>query len=173
MGHGGHKEKIKTLSQLVKITDRLKKQGKKIVLCTGVFDFLHIGHINYLQEAKKLGDVIVVSIVDDKFVTKGPGRPIFKQDVRMEWLAALEDVDYVVLNGDFGPSKNVRKIRPHVITKGESDKKRFADLDSGLWENKRVIEEVGGKLVFTKELPIHSGDILEKIYKLYKRNDKN
>src|SRR3989344_2045873 len=172
MGHTGHKEKIKTLSQLVKITDRLKKQGKRIILCTGVFDFLHIGHINYLQEAKKLGDVIVVAIVDDKFVKKGPNKPIFKQNIRMAWLAALEEVDYVILNGGPGPHEAMRKIKPNFYAKGESDKKNLTDPKSGIAKDKKTMDSIG-KLVFTKELPVHSGDIFKKIYEIYKKNYEN
>ena len=123
-------EKIKTLKQLVPIVERLKEEGKKIVLATGVFDLVHPGHINYFQEARKLGDVVVVSIVDDKFVTKGRGRPFFKQDTRLTWLAALEDIDFVVLNGDYGPHEAMRKLKPHFFAKGQSDRKRIKNKNN-------------------------------------------
>ena len=69
-------KKNKILSN-IKIVTSLKKRGKKIVLCHGVFDLLHIGHLNYFKKAKLLGDVLIVSVTDDKFVNKGPGRPSF------------------------------------------------------------------------------------------------
>ena len=62
----------------------LRKKQKKIVLCHGVFDLLHIGHIKHFKEAKTLGDIVIVSITSDKFVNKGPNRPIFNQNLRAE-----------------------------------------------------------------------------------------
>jgi len=70
-----------------------------IVLCHGVWDVMHPGHLYHLQAAKEWGDVLVVSVTADEYVAKGPGRPIFPQTKRMEQLAALEVVDYVVFVG--------------------------------------------------------------------------
>lgn len=161
----GKSPKIKTLKQLAPIICKLKQGGKKIVLTSGVFDLVHHGHIYHLRKAGRLGDILVVSIVDDKFVTKGPGRPFFNQKIRLDWLAALEDVDFVVLNGDYGPHQIMRKIKPHIFTKGNSDKKRFTDPNSGIWKDKKVMDEIGGKIVFTRELPnqLHSRDIFKLI----------
>lgn len=158
-------QKIKTIKQLAPIIRTLKQEGKKIVLTAGVFDLVHHGHIRHFREARRLGDVLVVSVVDDEFVAKGPGRPFFNQNIRLDWLTALEDVDFVVLNGDYGPHKVMRKIKPQIFTKGDSDKKRFADPNSGLWKDKKVMDEIGGKLVLTKELPnqLHSQDIFKLI----------
>ena len=158
-------QKIKTIKQLTPIIRRLKQEGKIIILTAGVFDLIHYGHIHHFRKSSRLGDVLIVSIVDDKFVTKGPGRPFFKQNIRLDWLAGLEDVDFVVLNNDYGPHKIMRKIKPHIFTKGDSDKKRFADPNSGIWKDKKVMDEIGGKLVFTKELPnqLHSRDIFKLI----------
>jgi rfaE bifunctional protein nucleotidyltransferase chain/domain len=157
--------KIKTLGQLARVIQKLKKEGKKIILGTGVFDLVHLGHVNYFRRARALGDILIISIVDDKFVTKGPGRPVFKHSQRLRWLAAFEDVDFVILNGDYGPHKIMRTIKPHIFAKGMSDKKRFADPKSGIWKDKETIESVGGKIVFTKELPIHSTDIFKSLSK--------
>ena len=68
----------------------------KVVLCSGVFDLLHLGHIYHFKEAKSHGDILVVSLTSDKYVKKGPGRPIFKFEQRVEAISALEDVDYVI-----------------------------------------------------------------------------
>ena len=72
----------------------LKKQGKKIVLCHGVFDLVHPGHIIHFQEAKKLGDVLVVSITAAEYVRKGPGRPYFDDERWVEFRAGIECLEY-------------------------------------------------------------------------------
>ena len=92
-------KKIVSTKSLAKIISKLKAKGKKIVHCHGVFDLLHIGHINHFKEAKNFGDILVVTITQDKFVNKGPNRPIFSLNTRMESIAALKDIDYVVKDG--------------------------------------------------------------------------
>ena len=75
---------------------KIKKNNNKIVLCHGVFDLLHFGHINYFREAKKLGDTVIVSLTSDKFVLKGPGRPHFNFKNRAKVISELSSVDYVI-----------------------------------------------------------------------------
>ena len=74
---------------------KLRNKGMKIGLCHGVFDLLHIGHIKHFEEAKKNCDILIVSITHDKFINKGPGRPAFNHNIRMESISALENIDYV------------------------------------------------------------------------------
>ena len=69
--------------------EKIKKEKKSIVLCHGVFDLFHIGHLTHLHEAKKFGDVLIVSITSDKFVNKGPGRPYFNQEHRLNVLSSI------------------------------------------------------------------------------------
>ena len=76
----------------------LKKAGKKLVLCHGVFDLVHPGHIIHFQEAKKLGDILIVSVTAEKYVRKGPGRPYFNDELRMKFLEAISCIDYVMLS---------------------------------------------------------------------------
>ena len=92
------KNKIYSLTQLSKIIERDKKKRKKIALCHGVFDLLHIGHIKHLKKAKTYADKLIVTITSDEFVNKGPGRPVFNQFLRSQAIAAIEDVDYVAIN---------------------------------------------------------------------------
>lgn len=159
--------KIKNLKELAKVINDLKKEGKIIVQAHGIFDLVHPAHIHYLEQSKKLGDVLVVSTVEDRFVQKGPGRPFFWEDMRSKWIAAFEIVDFVTFCGDVGPYKVLRKIKPNFYTKGESSRAGLADSKSGISEDKRVCQEVGAKLVFTKELPVHSSEIFEKIIKIF------
>ena len=82
-------KKIKNLEDLKTVVADLKAKGKKIVHCHGVFDLLHLGHIKHFEEAKTLGDVLVVTITPDEFVNKGPNRPAFTTLLRLEALALL------------------------------------------------------------------------------------
>lgn len=157
--------KIKTLKELNRIAKQKKSQNKKIVLTHGVFDLIHWGHINYLREAKKYGNVLVVSVVDDKFINKSDvaKRPLlFNERVRTSWLAEFQIVDFVVLCKDAGPWKVMQAIKPDFYAKGSDSKSRLKDKNSGLAKDKKEIEKLGGKLVFTKSLPIHSTDLLNK-----------
>jgi len=108
--------KILSLDQL-KILKQ-KFNNKKIVLCHGVFDLLHIGHINYFKSAKKLGDILVVSVTDDKFVNKGPGRPAFKIKNRVELLKEINSIDYVCISYATTAEKVIKNLKPNFYCKG-------------------------------------------------------
>ena len=90
------KQKIISIENLQKIIVKEKNKGKKIVLCHGVFDLLHIGHIKHFKGAKNFGDILVVSLTPDIYVRKGPGKPAFSEKLRLEAVASLDVVNYVV-----------------------------------------------------------------------------
>ncbi len=141
------------------IAEDLRASGKKIVHCHGVFDIVHPGHINYFEQAGKLGDVVYVTVIADRFVKKGPDHPRFPERTRLEWVAALECVDYVVLNEEEGPWTIMRLVKPNFYTKGESERSKLENPESGLNVDKRIMEEIGGELCFTPEVEIHSTDL--------------
>ena len=91
---------------------------KRIILCHGVFDVLHLGHIKHLIKAKSLGDVLVVSFTKDKFVDKGPNRPYFNLNQRMEAVAALTCVDFVTYN-NLDSAVDVLKNKNHLYIAGK------------------------------------------------------
>lgn len=156
--------KIKSLKNLSLIAKKIKTLGKKVVLSHGIFDLLHYGHIYYLKQAKNFGNILVVSVVTDKFVRKGSGRPVFDEKMRTASIAALECVDYVVLCNNFGPWDILKEIKPNIYAKGEDSKHQLKDLTSGLNKDKKIVELYGGVLYFTKSLPIHSTSILKRIF---------
>lgn len=159
--------KIKPVDELAPVIEALKKSGKTIVHAHGIFDLIHPAHVYHFERAKELGDVLVVSLVEDRFVRKGPGRPVFGEALRAEWLAALEIVDFVVFCGDVGPYHVIRALKPHFYVKGESCEPLLKDPQSGLSEDKRVCASVGTALRFTKELEIHSTPLFQKIQQFF------
>ena len=156
-------EKIKTPAELAGIVEAARTAGRTVVQCHGVFDLVHLGHINYFEQSRRLGNLLFVGVIADRFVRKGPDRPRFPERQRMEWIAALESVDYVVLNEEEGPWSLMRLLRPNVDTKGEGEREKLNVPGSGLLQAQSAVEAVGGRLMFTPELPIHSTDILDSL----------
>ena len=117
--------KIISRKQAARKFQSLRRKYSRIVFTNGTFDILHLGHIRYLQKAKAQGDILVIGVNSDASVRsyKGPNRPINKQNERMEVLAALECVDYVVLFGESTPLKLICEIKPHILVKGADWKK--------------------------------------------------
>lgn len=114
--------KIKTLEELVEIIKGLKAGGKKVIFTNGCFDLIHIGHIKFLQEARSLGDCLIVGINTDASVrkVKGPGRPLIGENERADLLAALHWVDYVVLFDETTPEPMLRALKPDILVKGKN-----------------------------------------------------
>lgn len=112
--------KIKNIRELKKIISSLKAKNKKIVFTNGCFDLLHYGHVKYLQDAKRKGDVLVVAVNSDASVRriKGNKRPIVNQQDRLKIIAALESVDYTVLFKEDAPLKTIKLLKPDILVKG-------------------------------------------------------
>ena len=116
------------------------------VLAHGCFDLLHLGHIQHLQEARKLGDRLVVSVTDDKYVSKGIGRPHFNAQQRADALRALACVDKVLISSEADATSVINFVKPDIYVKGADYKE---DAGVVLAREKAAVEAVGGKLVFT------------------------
>ena len=109
-----------TIDEAAQLAARLRAQGKRIVLANGCFDLLHVGHLRYLRGARALGDVLFVGLNGDAAVArlKGRGRPLMPVEERVEILAALRDVDHVVVFDDDTADTLVARLRPDVHAKG-------------------------------------------------------
>ncbi len=142
-------KKILTNNFEKKISE-LKKKKKSIVMCHGVFDLIHIGHIEYFKEAKRYGDILIVSVTSDKFVKKGINRPTFNIADRLIALSSLNYVDYVVESNNDSAVKNISIIKPNYYVKGNDYKNLSKDLSKKIILEKRTVEKFGGKLVFTE-----------------------
>lgn len=98
----------------------IRNEGKKVVFTNGCFDLLHVGHVRYLNSAKKLGDILVVGLNSDQSVKKlkGPSRPIQNENDRAEILASLGSVDYVIVFDEETPLELIHQVKPDILTKG-------------------------------------------------------
>ena len=147
--------KIKTIDELSHILSSLHK-NKKIVLCHGVFDLLHVGHIRYFEQAKKYGDVLVVTLTPDRFVNKGPNRPAFSEMLRAEAIASLNIVDYVAVNEWPTAVETIQRLMPDIYAKGSEYKKPENDLTGKIVDEENAVTSIGGKIVFTEDIVFSS-----------------
>lgn len=112
--------KILSLSDMRQHADEIRQAGQKLVLTNGCFDLLHLGHVRYLQEARRLGDILVVAVNGDQSVRalKGEGRPLNGEEDRAEVLAALECVDYITIFAEPRVTGVIEALRPAIYVKG-------------------------------------------------------
>lgn len=157
-------EKIKQLCDIGTLISEEKKRGKKIVLCHGVFDLLHPGHIRHFQEARKFGDKLIVSITPDRFVNKGPGRPAFTEKLRLEQLASLACVDYVILNDTPDAISVIKMVQPHIYVKGDEYRDHAADVTGKISEERAAVESVGGEISYTDDIVFSSSELINRFF---------
>lgn len=155
-------KKIVELDELAKIVSKLKSEGKKVVHCHGVFDLLHVGHIRHFEAAKKFGDVLVVTITQDKYVKKGPHRPAFTEKLRAEAIAALGCIDYVAINKWPTAVETIKLLKPDFYAKGVEYSKFSDDYTKGIITEKDIVEKVGGKIIFTDEITFSSSTLINR-----------
>ena len=136
------RSKVLSTAETVAFVEQLRHTGKEVVFTNGVFDLLHPGHIRYLQDARREGDVLVVAVNSDRSVRalKGPARPINPEHERAEVLAALACVDAVVVFDEDDPHQIISRLRPDVLVKG-------ADWARDAIIGRDVVESYGGRVV--------------------------
>lgn len=159
------KDKILTPDSMLAERERLRVASKRLVFTNGVFDLLHVGHVRYLAQARALGDALVVAINSDRTVRelKGPARPVFDQDERAEILAALRDVNYVVVFDDISPRSTIKKLLPDVLVKG-------GDYQLDEIHGREEVEAAGGKVI---SLPFVAGASTTSLLERMKRATDN
>lgn len=151
--------KIISRVDVVALGERLRREGKRITFANGCFELLHVGHVRFLQGAREQGDVLVVGVNSDRAVRalKGPGRPLLPEAARVELLAALACVDYVVVFDDDTAERILRDLRPHVQCKG-------TDYTEENVPERHVMRELGGAVRIVGDAKSHSTrDILAEI----------
>jgi len=164
--------KLRSLSFLANFSKEKKSLGNKIVLCHGVFDFPHLGHIKHFMAAKKFGDYLIVSITEDKHVNKGINRPIYNEKQRVEFLSAFSTIDYIHVDRNANAKNIISKLKPNIYAKGQDynfSKNAFktgsyqVDLTGNIFKEKAAVEKAGGKIIFTDEESFSSSKNINEI----------
>lgn len=157
------RDKLKTPKQLRALAVRLRARGKRIVFTNGCFDLLHAGHVQYLQKARSLGDILIVGMNSDRSVRKikGPPRPIIPQGQRASVLAGLACVDFIGIFDEPDPRKMIASLLPNVLVKGKDwAKDRMIGND--------IVKSRGGKVITIPLLPhVSTTSIIKSIIRKY------
>jgi D-beta-D-heptose 7-phosphate kinase / D-beta-D-heptose 1-phosphate adenosyltransferase len=161
LGRGGARleEKIRPLAELKLLVPQLQAQGKRVVFTNGCFDLLHAGHIKFLEEARRLGDALVVAVDSDESVrqVKGEGRPIIGAGQRLRILAALAAVDYVTVFTSHQLPELLATLRPDLLTKGSNYP---AEQVAGA----EIVHSYGGQVVLLPVTePVSASDLIQRI----------
>lgn len=158
-------ERIIESKNIKKEISELKKESKKIVFTNGCFDIIHAGHISYLNEAKALGDILIVGLNSDESVRrlKGADRPVVNERDRAYVLANLKPVDYVVMFDEDTPYELIKKIKPDILVKG-------ADYEGKNIAGRDIVESSGGETVLINF--IEGKSTSEIIKKIQSKTDK-
>jgi cytidyltransferase-like protein len=145
----------------------LKASGKIIVQCHGTFDMIHPGHIVHFEEAKALGDILVVTITGAKHVNKGPGRPYFNDQLRSRWLAALECVDYVVVVPHPAAVEAIECVRPNYYCKGREYENQTNDVTGNIADDVATAGRVGAEMRYVGSIVFSSTRMLNEHFDPY------
>jgi D-beta-D-heptose 7-phosphate kinase/D-beta-D-heptose 1-phosphate adenosyltransferase len=160
-------KKIITRQALLKERERLRNEGKRLVFTNGCFDLLHPGHVRYLSEARSLGDALVVALNSDGSVRalKGEGRPILDEHERLEVIAALEVVDYVIVFDEETPQQLIADLLPDVLVKG-------GDWPIDQIIGREEVEAAGGRVISLPYIEgLSTSDIIERVAKIRTERD--
>lgn len=178
--------KIVTKEQFQSMREDFRTEKKTVVLCHGVFDLVHPGHIIYFEQAKGMGDILVVSVTAAKYVRKGPGRPYFDDEMRLKVLSAIGCIDYVMLSEGFTADDVIEAVEPDLYVKGQEYAKAENDLTGMIGEEVRLVKEHGGEVAYTngqvfsstklinQALPALSSEVkgyMEEFHKKYGMDD--
>ncbi len=153
-----HESKIVDNERLTKLRDGWLREGKTVVFTNGCFDILHAGHLEYLEFARKQGDILIVGLNCDDSIrrTKGVERPVVTEDQRAKIVAGLECVDYVTIFCEDEPADLIKKIKPDVLVKGED----WAHYVSG----RETVESRGGRVVLARLTPgLSTSNLIKRI----------
>lgn len=160
-------EKIVTQLQFQQLRKEFLTQGKKVAHCHGVFDLLHPGHIAYLEEAKSIADILVVTVTAAVYVNRGPGRPFFTDALRMQSLAALSCVDYVLLVDAPTAIEIIDIVQPDFYVKGQEYAVASDDVTGNIVPEVQKVRHYGGDVYFTTGVVFSSTKLINQNFPVF------
>jgi rfaE bifunctional protein nucleotidyltransferase chain/domain len=146
--------------QAEQISISAKSKGKVVGMCHGVFDLLHPGHFAHFKAAKAKVDLLIVSVTADRFVNKGPGRPLFPEEVRAQTISMLECVDYVLVSEYQSAIHSINLIRPSIYFKGSDYVNHASDVTGLISKEIAQVKKNGGEIQYTNELTSSSTSLI-------------
>ncbi|MEN9633871.1 MAG: hypothetical protein RL077_2275 [Verrucomicrobiota bacterium] len=152
--------KVIPFDQAPDLFSRLRAEGKRIVQCHGTFDLVHPGHIVHFEEARALGDLLVVTVTGEQYVNKGPGRPYFNDQLRAKWLTALECVDHVVIVPFAAAVEAIECVRPHIYCKGREYAEAANDVTGNINDDVATVRRCGGEVSYVGSVIFSSSRLL-------------
>ena len=161
------RDKVRTIAELATILEWVRRSGKRIVQAHGAFDLLHVGHVRHLEAARELGDVLVVTLTADRFVNKGPGRPVFGEALRAEMLANMQCVDWVAINPEPDAVGVLGALRPDVYVKGKDYQNPEGDVTGKIVAEREAVERHGGRIHFTDEVVFSSTELINRHFNVF------
>lgn len=141
--------------EVAQLTKKFKKNKKIVAMLHGVFDVLHVGHIRYFEDIKRKADKLIISLTDDEFVNKGPGRPLFKIKERVEMLSKIDLVDFITISKSETAEKIIKIVKPNIYAKGNDYKNKKNDITKNIYKEINAVKSIGGKFV-TSNTPMYS-----------------
>jgi len=160
-------KKMVSFNDAGRIFAKLKSEGKKIVQCHGTFDLLHPGHIVHFEEAKALGDILVVTITAEQYVNKGPGRPYFNDELRVKYLSSLEYIDYVVVVPFPAAHEAIECVQPHIYCKGKEYENPQVDVTGNIHDDIQTVERLGGRVHYVGSVVFSSTKLLNNNFEVH------
>lgn len=169
---GSIRNKILTMDEIIDKVKVLKQEGMAVVQSHGVFDIIHPGIIKHLNHAKELGDVLIVSVIKDKDVHRGSGRPVFPETLRAENVASLEQVDYACLVDDGVPFDCVKRIRPDIFAKGQAYHERDRRIHEKVFQEEKELYFGKSRIIETEGFSFSSSSIINNFLDIYPEETK-
>lgn len=161
------KRKILLFDDLVKKVRMLQQAGRVVVQSHGIFDLIHPGVIKHLNSANEQGDILIATVIKDKDVRKGPGRPIFPEALRAENVASLSMVDYVCIVDDEKPFECVKRIKPDIFAKGKSIKDHDNIIHNKIFEEEKELYFGKVRIHETVGFSLSSSEIIKNFLDIY------
>lgn len=152
------------LTRMASEVQKRQQKGLKVALCHGCFDIFHFGHLRHLEAARSLVDCLVVTVTPDRFVNKGPDRPVFSEKHRAEVIAGLQAVDWVAINQWKSAVETIGVVRPNVFIKGQEYETRAMQVNPQFLEEASAVREIGGEIAFTNEEVSSSTAVFKRLF---------
>jgi cytidyltransferase-like protein len=165
-------EKIFIYNEVVKQVNALQQEGKTVVMSLGVFDIIHPGIIQHLTEAKKMGDILIVAVIRDRDVKRGPGRPVFNDELRVQNVSALDAVDMACIVDNDIPFECVKRIKPDIFAKGQAYHQRDQKIHEDIFKQEREFYLGKARIRETSGFSFSSSCIINDFLDIYPEDTK-